>query len=208
MSELTSFERLSRYRKTYLAMLLTSIASLGASLVLAIEAIDLAKNANAKFACDVNAIVSCGKVAKSWQSNLFGFPNPFLGLMLESVIITVAILGLSRVELPKRFLKVALIGYGAGFLFAMWLFSQSYFVIKAFCPWCLIVTISTITVFSTMLRVNLFENTFNLAQEKQLKVEAFLTRGWDHVIVAGIYTIMLTAVFFKYGKYFLPTIGG
>jgi len=109
---------------------------------------------------------------------------------------------------PKWFLKTALIVYGLGLAFAFWLLSQSFFVIKAFCPWCLIVTISTVTVFSTMLRINLRENTFNRSPESQAKVINFLDRGWDHVIVTGVYAILLIAIFFKYGKYFLPTFGG
>ena len=207
MTELTSIQRALSYRKTYIFMLVSSLASLVASLVLSVEAISIAKNGAAKFACDVNAIVSCGKVARSWQSNLLGFPNSFIGLMCEPVVISVAVAGLGLVMFPKWFLKTALIVYGLGLAFAFWLLSQSFFVIKAFCPWCLLVTISTVTVFSTMLRINLRENTFNLTAERQEKVVNFLDKGWDHVIVAAVYSIILIAIFIKYGKYFLPTIG-
>lgn len=189
-------------------MLVSSLASLGASLVLSVEAIAIAKNSASKFACDVNAIVSCGKVARSWQSNLLGFPNSFIGLICEPVVISVAIAGLGLVMFPKWFLRAALIGYGLGLAFAFWLLSQSFFVIKAFCPWCLIVTVSTVTVFSTMARINLRENTFNFSPERQDKVDKFLDRGWDHVVVTGVYAVLLISIFIKYGKYFLPTIGG
>ncbi|MFM8446997.1 MAG: vitamin K epoxide reductase family protein, partial [Candidatus Nanopelagicaceae bacterium] len=70
-------ERLLAYRKTYIAMLISSTLSLIASLVLSIDAWKLAGNPNSKFACDINAVVSCGKVAKAWQSTLLGFPNSF-----------------------------------------------------------------------------------------------------------------------------------
>jgi hypothetical protein len=122
-------------------------------------------------------------------------------------VVSIAVAGLGLVMFPKWFLKAALIVYGFGLAFAFWLLSQSFFVIKAFCPWCLVVTISTVTVFSTMLRINLRENTFDISQERQAKVIKFLDKGWDHVIVAGVYSIILIAIFFKYGKYFLPTIG-
>ena len=127
-------ERLREYRKTYVAMLISSVLSLIASLVLSIDAWKLAAKPNSKFACDINAVVSCGKVAKSWQSTLLGFPNAFLGLMTEPVVITVAIAGLGLVTFPKLFLKVAHVVYGAGLVFALWLLSQSFFVIKAFDP--------------------------------------------------------------------------
>ena len=208
MTELSMVERARSYRKTYIFMLLSSLASLAASLVLSVDAITLAKNAATKLSCDVNAVVSCGKVARSWQSSLLGFPNSFIGLICEPVVISVAVAGLGMVIFPKWFLKAALTVYGFGLVFAFWLLSQSFFVIKAFCPWCLLVTISTVTVFSTMLRINLRENTFNKSPEAQEKVINFLDRGWDHVIFAAVYTIILVSIFFKYGKYFLPTFGG
>jgi uncharacterized membrane protein len=193
-------ERLREYRKTYVAMLISSVLSLIASLVLSIDAWKLAAKPNSKFACDINAVVSCGKVAKSWQSTLLGFPNAFLGLMTEPVVITVAIAGLGLVTFPKLFLKVAHVVYGAGLVFALWLLSQSFFVIKAFCPWCLLVTISTITVFSTMTRINLKENTWNLSEKNYTRVNEFLDRGWGRVIYAAIYTFLAIAIILKYGN--------
>ena len=192
------------YRKTYITMLVSSIFSLAASLVLSVDSITLAKNAGSKLFCDINAVVSCGKVALSWQSNLLGFPNAFLGLICEPVVITLAMAGLGRTKFPKWFLKTALGVYFIGLSFALWLLSQSFFVIKAFCPWCLVVTISTVTVFSTMLRVNLYENTFNMSSARYEKVSKFLHKGWDYVVVTAVYSILILAILFKYGKYFLP----
>ncbi len=192
------------YRKTYITMLVSSILSLAASLVLSVDSITLAKNAGSKLFCDINAVVSCGKVALSWQSNLLGFPNAFLGLICEPVVITLAMAGLGRTKFPKWFLKTALAVYFIGLSFALWLLSQSFFVIKAFCPWCLVVTISTVTVFSTMLRVNLYENTFNISAARYEKVAGFLHKGWDYVVVTAVYSILILAILFKYGKYFLP----
>lgn len=193
-------ERLLAYRKTYLAMLISSTLSLIASLVLAIDAWKLAGNPNSKFACDINAVVSCGKVAKAWQSNLLGFPNPFIGLMTEPVVITVAIAGLSLVTFPKLFMRVAHVVYGLGLVFALWLLSQSFFVIKAFCPWCLLVTVSTVTVFSTITRVVLMENTWNLSEANYAKVVNFLERGWGKVIYTAIYAFLAIAIILKYGN--------
>ena len=200
MSETGTIERLRAYRKTYWAMLVSSTLSLIASLVLSYDAIKLAEAPSSKLACDINAVVSCGKVAKSWQSNLLGFPNAFLGLMLEPVIITVAIAGLGLVAFPRRFLKVAHVGYGIGLAFALWLLSQSFFVIKAFCPWCLLVTASTITVFSTMSRINIMENTWSLSDERHRKLVEFLDRGWGRVIYTVTYAVLVLAIYFKYGQ--------
>jgi len=190
--------------KAFITMLISSLLSLSASLVLSIDAIALAKNVNAPLSCNLNAVVSCGKVGISWQSNLLGFPNAFLGLICEPVVITVALAGLGRVRFPKWFMRTALAVYFAGLLFAFWLFSQSYFVIKAFCPWCLLVTVSTVTVFFSMLRINLLENTFNLSEKIYEKFSGWLYGGRDAVVVTFIYMVLALAVIVKYGKYFLP----
>ncbi len=204
MSETGSLERLRSYRKTYIAMLVSSILSLIASLVLSYDAIKIAENPSGKLSCDVNAIVSCGKVARSWQSHLLGFPNAFLGLMSEPVVIAIAVAGLGLVTFPRWFLRAAHLVYAAGLLFAFWLLSQSFFVIKAFCPWCLLVTASTITVFSTMSRINIMENTWSLKGNLHEKFIRSLDRGWGRVAYTFIYCFLGVAIVLKYGKYFLP----
>jgi len=203
MTELSTMERMRSYRKTFVAMLISSSLSLWAALVLSNDAIKIAGDPNAKLSCDVNAIVSCGKVARSWQSHLLGFPNAFLGMMTEPVVIAVAVAGIGMVAFPRWFLKTAHIVYTAGLLFALWLLSQSFFVIKAFCPWCLLVTASTITVFSTMTRINIMENTWGLSEERQAKLIDFLNRGWGRVAYTFIYCFLGIAIVLKYGKYFL-----
>jgi uncharacterized membrane protein len=195
-----TIERMREYRKTYVAMLISSTLSLIASLVLSIDAWKLAGNPKSKFACDINAVVSCGKVAKSWQSTLLGFPNSFIGLMTEPVVITVAIAGLALVAFPKKFLRVAHVVYGLGLIFALWLLSQSFFVIKAFCPWCLLVTVSTITVFSTMSRIVIMENVWNLSESTHEKAVNFLEKGWGRVIYSAIYSFLAIAIILKYGN--------
>jgi uncharacterized membrane protein len=200
MSETTTIERLRAYRKTYIAMLVSSFLSLVAALVLAIDAVKLAAQPTGQLSCDINAVLSCGTVAKAWQSQLLGFPNSFIGLMTEPVVMTVAIAGLGLVTFPRWFMRVAHIVYGAGLIFALWLLSQSLFVINSLCPWCLLVTGSTITVFSTISRIVLLENSWNFAPERQEKIVAFLDRGWGRVIYTGSYATIIIVIFAKYGS--------
>ena len=95
------------HRGTWLAMLLWSAASLVASFVLAVEAVTLAGDPDAVFNCDINAVISCGTVASSWQASVFGFPNAFLGLVTEPVVITVAVAGLAGIRFPRWFMLTA-----------------------------------------------------------------------------------------------------
>ena len=174
-------------------MLVSSILSLTASLVLSIEAVQLAADKNAIFSCDISAYISCGKVAKAWQSSLLGFPNAFLGLICEPVVITVAIAGITGVIFNRKMMQIATLIYFIGFLFAYWLFIQSYFYIHALCPWCLLVTATTTTVFSSMLRVNLIQGNIPLPERWKSKVNRGLELGVDHMI-SGIAIATIVAM--------------
>ncbi|TCD54719.1 vitamin K epoxide reductase family protein [Alloscardovia theropitheci] len=132
----------------YLVMLFSSVAALFISFILSAETLQLARNPQNALACDVNSVVSCSTVANSWQAEFIkfaglSFPNAFFGIAAESVFVTVAVLGLSRVKLPKWFTIAAWIGNLFAFAYALWLFSQSVFVIEALCPWCMGLLLST-----------------------------------------------------------------
>jgi len=146
-----------RHTWAYTEMLVSALLGLVAALVLSIDAVVLAANPAADLACNINSKISCGEVGATWQANLLGFPNAFLGLIAEPVVITVATAALGGVRFPRWFMITAQAIYSIGFLFAYWLFYQAYFVIGALCPWCLLITVTTTLVFTSMTRVNLLE---------------------------------------------------
>lgn len=185
-------------RGPYIEMLISSVLSLVAALVLSVESIKLAANPAAVFSCDINAVISCGKVARAWQAQLLGFPNAFIGLMCEPVVITIAIAAIAGVRFPKRFMQIAQIFYGAGLLLAWWLVTQSYFVIGAFCPWCLLITIATTTVFASMTRVNIIERNVPWGEVAQARAERALAMWLDHVAVMVIVIVIGFAVVTRY----------
>ncbi|MEO5499754.1 MAG: vitamin K epoxide reductase family protein, partial [Candidatus Saccharimonadales bacterium] len=129
-------------RWIFVSMLVGSVLSLLASFVLSVEAIELAKNPNANVSCSINVILNCATVNNHPTGTLFGFPNSFIGMMAEPVVITVAIAGLAGVRFPRLFMFVAQIFYTLGLIFALYLLYTSMFVIGALCPWCLLVTLT------------------------------------------------------------------
>lgn len=193
-----------RVRNAYATMLISASLSLFAAMVLSIDAFKLAKDENVDLSCSINAVVSCGKVALSWQSTVFGFPNSFIGLMFESAVITIAIAGLMQVRFPNSLIRIAFFIYSAALLFALWLFSQSFFVIKAFCPWCMLVTVSTISVFMSMLRINVYQNSFNWSEVSHQRVLRFILQGRDYAAMYIIYAVIAAGIIWKYGTYLLP----
>ena len=92
-------------------MLVSSLLGIVASLVLSIDAIELAKDPTADLSCNINSVISCGTVGSSWQASLLGFPNAFLGLIAEPVVITIAVAALGGVRFPRWFMNAALVVY-------------------------------------------------------------------------------------------------
>jgi len=190
--------KLRQTRWIFASMLIGAILSLVAAFVLSVESIEIAKNPDAALSCNVNAVINCATVAKHPTANLLGFPNSFIGLMAEPVVITVAIAGLLGVAFPRRFMFVAQIFYTAGFIFALYLFFTSVFVIQALCPWCLLVTVSTTLVFASMLHYNIREDNLYLSRKVSRSLQKWIQKGYDKFFTALILTAMLFMVLFKY----------
>ena len=83
-------------------MLIGSMLSLLAAFTLSVEAVELAKNPDAKLSCGINVILNCANVNSHPTANLFGFPNSFIGLMLEPVVIAIAVAGLTGMRFRVR----------------------------------------------------------------------------------------------------------
>jgi uncharacterized membrane protein len=179
-------------------MLISSVLGLIASLVLSIDAIALAKDPLADLSCNINAVLSCGTVGASWQASLLGFPNAFLGLIAEPVVITIAVAALGGTRFPRWFMNAALAVYFIGFMFALWLFYQSYFVIGALCPWCLLITLTTTTVFASMMRVSILDNNLRLPPRLHASLTSWLHAGADTLGVILFFAIIVAMIVVKY----------
>ncbi|MDO8732124.1 MAG: vitamin K epoxide reductase family protein [Actinomycetota bacterium] len=194
----TPLPRAQRYIGAFSEMLVSSLLSLLASLVLSVEAITLAANPDAIFSCDISSHVSCSIVAQSWQASLLGFPNAYLGLIAEPIVITVALASIAGVSFPRWFMNAAQLMYTVGLLFAYWLLYEAYFHIGALCPWCLLVTVTTTMVFASMTRVNIYRNTFGFNERLHLRLTRLLDAWVDQYIVILIIAIIGGMIAIKY----------
>ncbi|GIH81269.1 vitamin K epoxide reductase family protein [Planobispora longispora] len=181
-------------------MLVSACLSLAASFVLSADALRLAADPGTSLSCDINAVISCGTVATSWQAQLFGFPNAFLGLVAEPVVITIAVASLGGVRFPRWFMFAAQAVYTLGVIFAYWLFSQSMLVIGALCPWCLLVTVSTTLVFTTLTHVNIRDGNLFLPPRAQAAAARFVEADLDAIAVTIWLLVLILAVVTKYGS--------
>lgn len=193
-------KKLRDNRWIFASMLVGSLLSLLASFVLSVEAVELAKNPDAALSCNVNAVLNCATVNNHPTGTLFGFPNSFLGLMAEPIVITVAIAGLAGVAFPRLFMFAAQIGYTLGFIFALYLFSVSFFVIGALCPWCLLVTLTTTLVWFAITRYNIRENNLFLSKKIQKTFHGWIDKDYDKFVMVSIIVVLVAAILIKYGE--------
>jgi uncharacterized membrane protein len=97
--------------------------------------------------CSINPIVSCGSVMESKQAAVFGFPNPWLGLVCYGIVICVGMSLIARARFPRWYWLTFNFGTLFGVCFVTWLQFQSLYRINALCLWCSLAWVATITMF-------------------------------------------------------------
>ncbi|MCA9342685.1 vitamin K epoxide reductase family protein [Candidatus Saccharibacteria bacterium] len=120
-------------------LIITSVIGLLASFILTMDKIELLKNPDYNPSCNLNPVLSCGSIIGTDQAAAFGFPNPVIGLVSFSVIITIGVGILAGAKYKKWFWKGLNIGALLGFIFIHWLVYQSLYTIGALCIYCMIV---------------------------------------------------------------------
>ncbi|UJP41262.1 vitamin K epoxide reductase family protein [Cellulomonas palmilytica] len=186
-------------RRTAIEMIISGLIGLYASFVLSVEALVLAADEDADLSCSFNDKINCATVAKHWAAELLGFPNAFLGIAAEAVVLTVAVALLGGVVFPRWFMRTAQAIYTVGFLFAWWLFYMSFFEIGALCPWCLLITVTTTLVWAGLTRINIREGHIALPGRAGVWGRRFVEEGNDWFVTIALLVVMAGMIMVKYG---------
>ncbi|MFC5822464.1 vitamin K epoxide reductase family protein [Nonomuraea insulae] len=118
-----------------------------AAFILTIEKIALLADPAYVPSCSINPVLSCGSIMRTPQAELFGFPNPLLGIASFAIVTTVGASLLAGARLPHWFWLGLQAGATAGVVFVHWLIFQSLYVIGALCPYCMLVWAVTVPIF-------------------------------------------------------------
>ncbi|WP_306367839.1 vitamin K epoxide reductase family protein [Nocardiopsis sp. CC223A] len=118
-----------------------------AALALLVEKVRVLQDPGHVPSCSIDPVLSCGTVMRTWQAEVFGIPNPVLGVVGFSVVTTVGVALLAGARLPRWFHLGLWAGtlFGAGFVH--WLIFQSLYRIGALCPYCAVVWAVTVPIF-------------------------------------------------------------
>lgn len=180
-------------------LILVSAIGLVASFILTIEKFQLLKDPKVQLSCNFNPVVSCGSVISSPQAEAFGFANPLIGLVGFAVIITIGV-GMIAGAKYKRWFWIGLqAGTIFGVLFSTWLFYQSLYVIKALCPFCIVVWAVVIALFVYVTRYNLINGNIKVKKSFQALSRWFCENAW--FIVALWYLAIFVAILNRFWYY-------
>lgn len=182
-------------RRTSLEMIISGSIGLFTSFVLSIEAWQLAADSSARFGCDISSVLSCSTVAQTWQARILGFPNAFLGIFFEAVVLAISVGILAGVKFPRWYMLGTNLLYTIALFFAFWLFGQSYFIIQVLCPWCLLITLTTTLVFGGITRINVRDGVIPAPEG----LRRIVAQGLDWALWGLIVFGVLAMVVAKYG---------
>jgi uncharacterized membrane protein len=130
----------------YLLIVCSAIALI-CSFILSQDELEIARNPSFTPSCNLNPVLSCGNVIRTHQAALFGFPNPWIGMVAFSIFMAVGVVLLAGGQMKRWFWAAMETGLGLAMIFAYWLLLQSVFVIQALCPFCLVVDVVLTTTF-------------------------------------------------------------
>lgn len=175
-----------------LPWILAGSASMGllAAFVLTLEKFALLADPAHQLSCSINPVLSCGSIILSDQASAFGFPNPLIGLMAFSSLITIGIAMLAGARFKRWFWLGLEFGTIFGIVFVHWLIWQSLYAIGALCLYCMVVWAITWPIFWYSTLYNLREGHIRLP--KRLRgISAFVQYHHADILIAWYLLIIV-----------------
>lgn len=172
---------------------MAGLLSFASSFIISVEKLKLLADPSYIPPCSINPVIGCGAVMQSPQAAVFGFPNPWLGLIGFAIIVTIGMAMLAGAQFKRWFWIGTQLGmlFGVGFIY--WLFYQAVYVINSLCLYCMVVWALMIPLFLYTVIYNLRERHLRLGRKETLSEwvihhSTWLLLGMYLVIVLGILT--------------------
>lgn len=131
-------------------MMVLGAVGLIASALLVIERVNVAVDPDYVPPCSINPVLSCTSAMLSAQGQLFGFPNPLLGVAGFPVVIATGAALLAGASMARWYWTGMWLGGLGAVAFMHWLIVESLFSIEALCPYCMVVWAATVPLFAVM----------------------------------------------------------
>lgn len=164
-------------------LLACGLVGFGAAFVLIVERFLLLSDPFYTPSCSVSVRFNCGSVMTSSQAELFGFPNPLLGVAGFAVVATTGAALLAGARFARWYWIGLQVAATAAVVFVHWLMVQSIFVIGALCPYCMVVWAVTILIFYVTLCQLAHRPTAGARTQFLLRYHSALVASWLAAIV-------------------------
>jgi uncharacterized membrane protein len=180
-----------RSRPVAIAVFLVIAGALGllAAWELSVEKVLVLADPEHVPACNVGVLVGCGVNLDSWQGSVFGFPNPFIGLMAWPVVVTIGVAILAGAEFSRWFWIGLNVGVAGALVFVGWLIAQSIYALDVLCPWCMLTWAVTIPTFWVVTLHNL--RTGHIPASARVRRLAAAWFSWIPLITVVCYAIVI-----------------
>ena len=120
-------------------LLVGGLLGTAAAFVLTVEKVALLTDPAFVPSCNLNPVLSCGSIMETAQAEVFGFPNPLIGLVGFPVLAATGAALLAGAHLARWYWLGLQAGLTLGVVFVGWLIYQSLYRIGALCPYCMAV---------------------------------------------------------------------
>ena len=178
-------------------LLVTGLIGLYGTLMLVMERVMLWNDPNHITSCDLNPWVSCGEVMKTWQSQLFNFPNQFIGMVAFPIILTIAMALFARASFSRWYWLGMNLGVLAGFVFIVWLWSQAVYDINILCLYCMVVWAGMIPMFILLTSRNLQHGVI----PSSARIRRFAA-DWSWPVIVLLYVGVLASILLRFSNAF------
>jgi uncharacterized membrane protein len=177
-------------RPTVLAVLLIVAGIIGfiAAFALTLDKLALLADPKASLSCNISVLVGCSKNLNSRQGELFGFPNPLLGIAGWTAAIAVGVGILAGGRFARWYWALFNLGVAGALALVIFLITQSIYVLDVLCPWCMLTWFVTIPTFWIVTLYNLKEG--NIPVPASVRRIASAAYSWVPLITLACYAIV------------------
>ncbi|MFJ9446862.1 vitamin K epoxide reductase family protein [Kitasatospora sp. NPDC101235] len=180
-------------------LFLGGLVGLAASAVLTFDKLRILENPSYVPSCNINPVISCGSVMRTEQAEVFGFPNPLLGLAAFGALAAIGA-GLLAGAAYRRWFWLGLnAGTALGVVFAHWLIYQALYDIGALCPYCMVVWATVVVLFWYTTLRNLHEGVIPVGPRARVVVREAARYHWAlPVLWAAVIALLVLNRFWYY----------
>jgi uncharacterized membrane protein len=178
-----------------------SLVGLIASFWQATERIFMLKNPGIDLSCNLSPVVDCGSVLGDRYAAVLGPPNAFIGMVVFTLLLGFGLQRISGGSWTRLVAKLAVIFSIIIFLFSLWFYLVSVYVIGKICIFCVFIWAVSMPIGIYGLK-DYLENRANTAGKGiQLTLHNFLNKHHFTLLVT-IYATMIALFLLKFREYY------